>query len=147
MGSFQGAKFCLLMLITQGYTQVCLIQRYPHFRGWNRGVLISGVWNRSVLILGVGIEVSSFQGVGIKVSSFQGIGIVQKYLHFRGWNRKVPLYTEVSSFHWVGIKRFHCICINSTACLSGFVAIVASSNGRDHPHPLSFVICRIILFV
>ena len=26
-----------------------------------------------------------------------------------GWNREVPLYTEVSSFQGVGIERFHCI--------------------------------------
>ena len=27
----------------------------------------------------------------------------------RGWNRGVPLYTEVSSFQGVGIDGFHCI--------------------------------------
>ena len=26
-----------------------------------------------------------------------------------GWNRGVPLYTEVSSFQGVGIEEFHCI--------------------------------------
>ena len=26
-----------------------------------------------------------------------------------GWNRGVPLYTEVSSFQSVGIEEFHCI--------------------------------------
>ncbi len=26
-----------------------------------------------------------------------------------GWNRGVPLYTEVSSFQGVGIEGFHCI--------------------------------------
>ena len=26
-----------------------------------------------------------------------------------GWNRGVPLYTEVTSFQWVGIEEFHCI--------------------------------------
>ena len=26
-----------------------------------------------------------------------------------GWNRGVPLYTEVSSFQEVGIEGFHCI--------------------------------------
>ena len=26
-----------------------------------------------------------------------------------GWNREVPLYTEVSSFQGVGIEEFHCI--------------------------------------
>ena len=26
-----------------------------------------------------------------------------------GWNRKIPLYTEVFSFQGVGIERFHCI--------------------------------------
>ena len=25
------------------------------------------------------------------------------------WNRGVPLYTEVSSFQWIGIEEFHCI--------------------------------------
>ena len=27
----------------------------------------------------------------------------------RGWDRVVPLYTEVSSFQGVGIEGFHCI--------------------------------------
>ena len=26
-----------------------------------------------------------------------------------GWNRGVPVYTEVSSFQGVGIEGFHCI--------------------------------------
>ena len=26
-----------------------------------------------------------------------------------GWNRVVPLYTEVTSFQGVGIEEFHCI--------------------------------------
>ena len=26
-----------------------------------------------------------------------------------GWNREVPLYTEMSSFQGVGIEEFHCI--------------------------------------
>ena len=65
------------------------------------------------------------------MSSFQGFGIekshcIQKCPHFKdlelrgstvyrgilisgGWNRGVPLYTEVSSFQGVGIEEFHCI--------------------------------------
>ena len=59
------------------------------------------------------------------VSSFQGVGFhsIQRCPHFRGldstlyrgvlisggWNRGVPLYTEVSSFQRVGIEGFHCI--------------------------------------
>ena len=65
------------------------------------------------------------------MSSFQGVGIeefhcIQRCPHFRGleyrsstvyrgvlisggWNRGVPLYTEVSSFQGVGIEEFHSI--------------------------------------
>ncbi len=37
--------------------------------------------------------------------TFEGVGIGG----IRGWNRGVPLYTEVSSFQGVGIEGFHCI--------------------------------------
>ena len=48
------------------------------------------------------------------MSSFQGVGIeefccIQSVLILGGWNREVPLYTEVSSFQGVGIEEFHCI--------------------------------------
>ena len=43
------------------------------------------------------------------MSSFQGVGTeefhcIQRCPHFRGWNRGVPLYTELSSFQGVGIE-------------------------------------------
>ena len=34
---------------------------------------------------------------------------IQSVLISGGWNRGVPLYTEVSSFQGVGIEEFHCI--------------------------------------
>ena len=78
-------------------------------------------------------EVSSFQGVRIvglycmEVFSFQGIGfhciqmtcpqfrggggstVYRGVLNSGGWNRGLPLYTEVSSIQGVGIEGFHCI--------------------------------------
>ena len=56
--------------------------------------------------------VSSFQGVIVvytEVSSFQEVGIeVYRGIFISGgWNRGVPLYTEV--FQEVGIEGFHCI--------------------------------------
>ena len=39
---------------------------------------------------------------------FEGVHI-RGVLISGGWNRGVPLYTEVSSFQGVGIEEFHCI--------------------------------------
>ena len=63
---------------------------------------------------------SSFQGVGIEVfhciqrcPHFRGLGstVHRGVLISGGWNREVPLYTEVSSFQGVGIEVFHCIAL------------------------------------
>ena len=35
-----------------------------------------------------------------------------------GWNRGILLYTEMSSFQWVGIEGFHCIEVSSFRNLS-----------------------------
>ena len=63
---------------------------------YNRNLCIHFQTNKSVL----DIEVPSFQGVRIV---YRGV------LISGGWNRGVPLYTEVSSFQGVGIEEFHCI--------------------------------------
>ena len=47
---------------------------------------------------------SSFQGVEI-----EGSTVYRGVLISGGWNRGVPLYTEVSSFQGVGIEEFHYI--------------------------------------
>ena len=46
-----------------------------------------------------------------EVSSFQEVkrGYYRGALISWGWNRGVPLYTEVSSFQGVGIEEFHYI--------------------------------------
>ena len=42
------------------------------------------------------------------MSSFQGVEMTI-YKISEGWNRGVPLYTEVFSFQGVIIEGFHCI--------------------------------------
>ena len=44
---------------------------------------------------------SSFQGVGI-----EGFIVYRDVFISGGWNRGIPLYTEVSSFQGVGIEGF-----------------------------------------
>ena len=46
---------------------------------------------------------------GVLISSIEEFHCIQRCLHFRGWNRGVLLYIEVSSFQGVGIEEFHCI--------------------------------------
>ena len=44
------------------------------------------------------------------MTSFQGVvssTVYRSDLISGGWNRGVPLYTEVTSFQGVGIERFH----------------------------------------
>ena len=43
------------------------------------------------------------------ISMFQSSTVYRGVLISGGWNRGVPLYTEVSSFQEVGIEGFHCI--------------------------------------
>ena len=92
----------MLSFISGGWKGFCSIQRWPHFSKIGsthfmglgstiiRGIHISGSW------------IHSFQGVEI-----EEFHCIQRY-HL-GWNRGVPLYTEVSSFQGVGIEEFHCI--------------------------------------
>ena len=46
-----------------------------------------------------------------EMSSFQRVGIEgsRDVLISEGWNRVVPLYTEMSSFQGIGIEGLHCI--------------------------------------
>ena len=51
------------------------------------------------------------------MSSFQVIGIeefhcIQRCPHFRGWNRGIPLYTEVSSFQVIEITVYRGVLIS-----------------------------------
>ena len=67
----------------------------PFQGGWNRGG--STIIER---YLHFGIEESG----GLRCSMiYRGVSISG------GWNRGVPLYTEVSPFQGVGIEGFHCI--------------------------------------
>ena len=101
---------------------VSLIQGCPYFKEWKRGVPLytegvhRGVSNvyRSILTSGVEIEeLIVYRGVliswgwnkDITLTVYRGVLIlgglehcIQRCPHFRGWNRGVPLYTEVPSF-------------------------------------------------
>ena len=54
----------------------------------------------------------SFQSVviqSIQLYTCTRVSVYRVVLISGGWNRGVPLYTEVSSFQGVGIEEFHCI--------------------------------------
>ena len=62
------------------------------------------------------MEIEEFH-YNTEVSSFLGLRIPLYSDMSGGWNRGVPLYTEVSSFQGVGIVEFHCI--NRGVLISG----------------------------
>ena len=86
VSSFQGVKFKLLFVPSSDQSD-----QAQHY---------GGMWN-------INIQSHSCDGGG----GGRGVGIefhcIQRCPHSGGWNRGVPLYTEVSSFQGVGIEGFH----------------------------------------
>ena len=62
-------------------------------------------------VCSVRIEGWGYTVLYVDVTSFKrrSFTVYRGVLISGGWNRGVPLYTEVSSFQGVGIEEFHCI--------------------------------------